>query len=167
MYQYHHNPEYGLLSIRHFDDFVGAESTTACITVTRLLSENDRHSLKYIVIDFRKVRSATLNNTDRALHAILYQKMLTIPADLLVYRLYDQENPVTPTLLERLDRTEAVTQQSLQMSNKSGNFFNEQELLIHLNLPKHMKIFDDAFDWQTPGIDQALPTGLQRTNKLR
>ena len=161
MYQYHHNAEYGLLSIRHFDDFVGAESTTACITITRLLSENDRHSLKYIVIDFRKVRSATLHNTDRALHSILYQKILTIPADLLVYRLYDQENPVTPTLLERLDRTEAITQQTIQMSNKLGNFFNEQELLIHLNLPKHIKIFADVFDWQAPSIDQALPAGLQ------
>jgi len=161
MYQYHHNPEYGLLSIRHFDDFVGAESTTACITITRLLSENDRHSLKYIAIDFRKVRSATLINTDRALHSILYKKILAIPADLLVYRLYDQENPVTPTLLERLDRTEAVTQQTIQRSNKLGNFFNEQELLIHLNLPKHIKIFDEAFDWQTPSIDQTLPVGSQ------
>ena len=167
MYEYRHNPEYGLLSIRHCDDFVGAESTTACITVTRLLSDNDRFSLKSIVIDFRKVRSASLIDTDRALHGILYQNILTIPANLLVYRLYDQENPVTPTLLERLDRTEAVTQQIIQMSNKSGIFFNEQELLIQLNLPKHIKIFDDAFDWQTPGIDQALPTGLQRTNKLR
>ena len=113
------------------------------------------------------VRTASLINTDGALLGILYQKILTTHADLAIYRLYDQENPVTPTLLERLDRTEAVTQQTIQMSNKSGNFFNEQELLIHLNLPKHIKIFDDAFDWQTPGIDQALPVGLQRTKKLR
>ncbi|MEO1842416.1 MAG: hypothetical protein ABGY21_13040, partial [Pseudomonadota bacterium] len=141
-----------------FDDFVGAESTTACITVTRLLSENDRLSLKYMVIDFRKVRSATLVNTDRALHSILYKKMLPTSADLLISRLYDQENPVTPTLLERLDRTEDITQQTIEMSNKKGNFFNEQELLIYLNLPKHIKIFDDAFDWQAPSIDKALPT---------
>lgn len=92
----------------------------------------------------------------------MHEKILTIPADILVYRLYDQENPVTPTLLERLDRTQDVTQQTIQMSNKlrGGGGGNEQELLNHLNLPKHIKIFDDDLDWQTPSIDQALPTGL-------
>ena len=82
------------------------------------LSENERLALKYRVIDFRKVRSATIYDSDRALHSLLHEKILTIPADILVYRLYDQENPVTPTLLERLDRTQDVTQQTIQMSNK-------------------------------------------------
>jgi hypothetical protein len=88
MYQYCHNPKYGLLSIRHFDDFVGAEGTIAIATTNRLLSKNDRRALKHIAIDFRKVRSATLYNTDRALHSLLHQKMLTIPDGLTIYRLY-------------------------------------------------------------------------------
>ena len=37
MHQYHHNPEHGLLSIRHFDDFVGAESATALVTINRFI----------------------------------------------------------------------------------------------------------------------------------
>jgi len=89
----------------------------------------------------------------------LHEKILPIPADLKLYRLYDEENTVTPTLLERLDRTRNITEQTVHLDNKKGNFLNEQELLNHLNLPEHIKPFDDDLDWQTPNIDQALPAG--------
>jgi hypothetical protein len=52
--KFHQNPEYGLLSIRHFDDFVAAQSTTALVTINRLLSEYDRMALKHIIIDFER-----------------------------------------------------------------------------------------------------------------
>ena len=79
------------MSIRHFDDFVAAESTTALVTINRLLSEYDRMALKNIIIDFRKIRSATLYNTDRALHSLVHEKLLPFPAGLKLYRLYEKK----------------------------------------------------------------------------
>jgi hypothetical protein len=157
MYQYHNNPEYNLLSVRHFSHFEVAKSTKALVTVNRLLSENDRPSLEHIAIDFRKVVSATLYNTDRALHSLMHEKMLAVPADLGMYRLCDKENPVTPTLWERLSRTKEVIQQGGFLENDPLNLFNEQELLTHLNLPTDIKIFDDDLDWQTANFGQSLP----------
>ncbi len=89
----------------------------------------------------------------------MHEKILPLPADLKLYRLYDEANPVTPTLLERLDRTQNITEQTVHLSTQNGNFISEQELLNHLNLPEHIKPFDDDLDWQTPNIDQALPSG--------
>ena len=123
MEQYSHYPKYGLLSIRHFNDFVGAEGTIAIATTNRLLSKNDRLALKYITIDFRKVRSATLYNTDRALHSLLHQKILTTPDGLTIYRLYEQENPMTAILLERLNRTQDITEQSGFVYFEGGQFY--------------------------------------------
>ena len=157
--KFHQNPEYGLLSIRHFDDFEAAESTTALVTINRLLSEYDRMALKNIIIDFRKIRSATLYNTDRALHSLVHEKLLPLPAGLKLYRLYDEEITVTPTLLERLDHSQNITEQTVHLSTQEGIFVNEQELLNHLNLPEHIKPFDDDLDWSMPNIDQALPAG--------
>ena len=82
-----------------------------------------------------------------------------LPADLKLYRLYDEKNTVPPTLLERLDRSQNMTAQTVHLSTQEGNFLNEQELLNHLYLPEHIKPFDDDLDWPMPNIDQALPAG--------
>jgi hypothetical protein len=158
MYEYVNNPKYGLLCVRHFNHFEGAESTKALITITRLLSEKDRQSLKLLAVDFRKVKSASLYNTDRALHILMHKKIKGLAQNIRIYRLYDKENPVTQTLLERLNRTE-----NFKKSGTSGmtefNLFNEQELLTHLKLPEDVKIFNDDLDWQTAEVDPSLPDG--------
>ena len=66
---------------------------------------------------------------------------------------------MTPTLLERLDHSQNITEQTVHLSTQEGIFVNEQELLNHLNLPEHIKPFDDDLDWSMPNIDQALPAG--------
>lgn len=150
MYQYYHNPKHHLLIIRHFEGFIGAETTVAIVTINKLLTEKVMRSLKALVIDFRKVSSATLYDTDRALHSLLHSELTYFPPNLPAIRLYDIDNPATKILVERINRTEDMIVRSFKSTIKPVIIYNEQEIPALLNLPQDVIIIDDSLDWLSP-----------------
>ena len=102
MYQAYVSDE-GILFIRHFDNYMGAEAFTACLKT--LENKTPATSLKAVCIDLTDVTSVTLDDTDRALSAFMLRKIQSYGLDvdsLLIVRVYKAENlTVNKTMQER------------------------------------------------------------------
>jgi len=149
MYQYYHNPNYDLLVIRHFNDFIGAESTKSLIKVTQFLPQKHIKRLKHIIIDFRQVSSATLYDTDRALHSLLHAQLAHLPSNLKLVRLYDKANPATEILAERVTRTLEQITKDILSPIEHFSVYSERDVLALLDIPKEMLIWADG-QWLPP-----------------
>ena len=89
MFEYYYNGESHLGCIRHFGKFQGAESTIAMLTTQSQLPEKDKGTVEILVFDFTRVTSATLQDTDGALHRFLNSQYSMVPINIRVFRLYD------------------------------------------------------------------------------
>ena len=93
----------GILFIRHFDNFVGAEVFSAALNT--LKNYPNAAALKAVCIDLTDVTNVTLNDTDRALGAFMLRKIQSYGLDvdsLLIVRVYKAENlTVNKTMQER------------------------------------------------------------------
>ena len=93
----------GILFIRHFDNFVGAEVFSAALST--LKNYPNAAALKAVCIDLTDVTSVTLDDTDRALSAFMLRKIQSYGLDvdsLLIVRVYKAENlTVNKTMQER------------------------------------------------------------------
>ena len=93
----------GILFIRHFDNFVGAEVFSAALNT--LKNYPNAAALKAVCIDLTDVTSVTLDDTDRALSAFMLRKIQSYGLDvdsLLIVRVYKAENlTVNKTMQER------------------------------------------------------------------
>jgi len=139
------------LVFRHFNDFIGAESTRALVEISQLLPAGDFKLLKYIIIDFRSVSSATLYDTDRALHTILHSRLPVIPENPLLVRLYDRDNPATKTLIERVTRTHDIIKRDIKSKIRDLTLYNEHEIDAFLeDLPPAETFLGDDQNWLAP-----------------
>ena len=93
----------GILFIRHFDNFVGAEVFSAALNT--LKNYPNAAALKAVCIDLTDVTSVTLDDTDRALSAFMLRKIQSYGLDvdsLSIVRVYKAENlTVNKTMQER------------------------------------------------------------------
>ena len=93
----------GILFIRHFDNFVGAEVFSAALNT--LKNYPNAAALKAVCIDLTDVTNVTLDDTDRALGAFMLRKIQSYGLDiesLSIVRVYKADNDtVNKTIQER------------------------------------------------------------------
>ncbi len=152
MFEYYYNGESHLGCIRHFGEFQGAESTIAMLTTQSQLPEKDKGTVEILVFDFTRVTSATLQDTDGALHRFLNSQYSMVPINIRVFRLYDGKNPNTAIRLERSELASPMVKQYLTLNHEPQDRFSKQELfdtLGLLDIEDSHKILDDDHNWLT------------------
>ena len=152
MFEYYYNGESHLGCIRHFGEFQGAESTIAMLTTQSQLPEKDKGTVEILVFDFTRVTSATLQDTDGALHRFLNSQYSMVPINIRVFRLYDGKNPNTAIRLERSELASPMVKQYLTLNHEPQDRFSKQELFDTLGLlgiEDSYKILDDDHNWLT------------------
>lgn len=152
MFEYYYNGESHLGCIRHFGEFQGAESTIAMLTTQSQLPEKDKGTVEILVFDFTRVTSATLQDTDGALHRFLNSQYSMVPINIRVFRLYDGKNPNTAIRLERSELASPMVKQYLTLNHEPQDRFSKQELfdtLSLLDIEDSHKILDDDHNWLT------------------
>ena len=152
MFEYYYNGESHLGCIRHFGEFQGAESTIAMLTTQSQLPEKDKGTVEILVFDFTRVTSATLQDTDGALHRFLNSQYSMVPINIRVFRLYDGKNPNTAIRLERSELASPMVKQYLTLNHEPQDRFSKQELfdtLGLLDIEDSQKILDDDHNWLT------------------
>jgi hypothetical protein len=93
------------------------------------------------------VTSATLEDTDRALHGFLHSQWPIVHTNIKVFRLYAEENPNTVILLERTERTKPAVDPTLTLNHEPLNLFSKQALFDNLDIEGNHKILDDDCNW--------------------
>ena len=136
MYQAYVSDE-GILFIRHFDNYMGAEVFTACIKT--LENKTPATSLKAVCIDLTDVTSVTLDDTDRALGAFMLRKIQSYGLDvdsLSIVRVYKAENlTVNKTMQERDARV--------------AESIIDVDAIVHVHsLPEALKVLGLPADYQ-------------------
>jgi len=117
MYEFRSVRESGLFVFEFHGELKGAETDKVLLEALASLTRKERLDLRGVLIDWRKVESADLQDTDGARMYHFHREMsdilgssideaLAFIRDVRVARLIDVDNPATATLLERLARTQ-------------------------------------------------------------
>ena len=65
------------------------------LTTQSQLAEKNKGTVEFLVFDFTRVTSATLQDTDGALHRFLNLQYSMVTKNMRVFRLYEEKNPNT------------------------------------------------------------------------
>ena len=122
------------------------------LTTQSQLPEKDKGTVEFLVFDFTRVTSATLQDTDGALHRFLNLQYSMVTKNMRVFRLYEEKNPNTAILLERSERASPAAKQYLTLNHEPQDRFSKEELFDTLGLlgiEDSYKILDDDHNWLT------------------
>lgn len=140
MEKYYYDSELGVLFIRHFGYFVGADATETVMRIARTSSMQIRQSIKGILFDFRDVEHATLANSDRAYSEQSIARMnRAFPQfwEIRVARLLGQNTSVRQVFEERERRMRANA--GIE-GEHHRSFDKEAEAFEHLGIPADYRI---------------------------
>ena len=122
------------------------------LTTQSQLAEKNKGTVEFLVFDFTRVTSATLQDTDGALHRFLNLQYSMVTKNMRVFRLYEEKNPNTAMLLERSERASPAAKQYLTLNHEPQDRFSKEELFDTLGLlgiEDSYKILDDDHNWLT------------------
>ena len=91
-------------------DYNGAVIARACVDVMQGMFRTQVEALAFMVVDFREVGSASLQDSDAALHVPLFNKIVGFGADYSSIHfvcILDSANSNNEIILERLNRVKS------------------------------------------------------------
>jgi hypothetical protein len=106
MYKFSYSDELGVLFLKHYDEFVGAEAARAIVAVNETLLKQQKIRFNEVCLDLREVTKSTLNDSDRSFAIMTLNSLVN--RDLRIATIITSSNPATANLLERIRRVSPV-----------------------------------------------------------
>ena len=109
MYKTFYAPQFKALFIKIYN-YEGAVIVRACVEVMEKMQRTQVEALAFMVVDFREVSSASLRDSDAALHVPLFNKIVGFGADYSSIHfvcILDPANANNEIILERLNRVKS------------------------------------------------------------
>jgi len=122
-------------------DYNGAVIARACVDVMQGMFRTQVEALAFIVVDFREVGSASLQDSDAALHVPLFNKIVGFSADYSSIQLVcilDPVNSNNEIILERLNRVKSFYK---EIPEQPSAFYSWRDAMDQIGAP-HNYIVD-------------------------
>lgn len=116
-------------------DYEGAVIARACVETMRGMQRAEVESLAFLVVDFQEVNSASLRDSDAALHTQLFSRLIDFGTDYSSIQLVcilDPENANNEIVLERLNRIKSFYKGTAEQPSA---FFSWHEAMNQVGAP--------------------------------